>query len=136
MKIFICCSKAFYGKVAKIKSYLETKGHKITLPNSYDNPLREEEMRKKGARHHAQWKGEMIREQGRKIKGNDAILVLNFEKKGQPNYIGGATFLEMYKAYELNRKIFLYNPIPNSILRDEILGFSPQVIDGDLDKIN
>jgi hypothetical protein len=135
MKIFICCSKAFYSKIPKIKSYLESKGHKITLPNSYDDPLKEEKVRKEGANLHAKWKGKMIREQEQKIRRNDAILVLNLRKNNQPNYIGGATFLEMYKAYELGKKIYLYNQIPNNILRDEILGFSPHIIDGDLNKI-
>ena len=42
-----------------------------------------------------------------KVKANDAGLVLNFEKKGIPNYIGGGTFMEIIKAWELNKKIFL-----------------------------
>src|SRR4030042_1270133 len=136
MKIFICCSKAFYDRVPNIKSGLEAKGHKITLPNSFDDPLREEKMRRKGVGNHAKWKGEMIKEQGEKIRKNDAILVLNFKKNSQSNYIGGATFLEMFKAYELGKKIYLYNPIPDGMLRDEKLGLSPLVISGDLNKIN
>jgi hypothetical protein len=58
--------------------------------------------------------------------------VLNFEKNGQPNYIGGATFLEMYKAFELGKKLFLYNNVPTGILRDEILAFNPILISQDL----
>jgi len=135
MKIFICCSKAFYGKIPKIKSFLESKGHQITLPNTFDDPSKEEKMKREGINFHAKWKGEMIKESAQKIKENDAILVLNFEKNNQPNYIGGATFLEMYIAYEFNKKIYLYNPIPNNMLKDEILGFSPKIINGDLDKI-
>lgn len=135
MKIFICTSKAFYDKVPEIKIFLESKGHKITLPNSFDDPQMEEKMRKKGKKHHSKWKGEMIKEQAKKVKKNDAILVLNFEKHGQPNYIGGAVFLEMFKAYDMGKTIFLYNPIPDGILRDEILGFSPIVIRGNLKKI-
>jgi hypothetical protein len=132
MRIFICCSKAFYDKVAEIQSRLETAGHTITLPNSFDNPRREDEMRSLGAKDHSSWKAEMIRLQEQKIKDNDAILVLNFEKNGQPNYVGGATFLEMFKAFELGRKIFLYNDVPDGMLRDEILGFEPTFISQDL----
>ena len=29
----------------------------------------------------------------------DAVLTLNFDKNGQKNYIGGATFLEVYDAW-------------------------------------
>ena len=42
MKIFICASKHLYNRVALIKETLEKKGHIITLPNSYDNPQKEE----------------------------------------------------------------------------------------------
>ena len=116
----------------KIKSCLEAKGHKITLPNSFDDPLMEEKMRGKGASFHSKWKGEIIKEQGKKIRRNDAILVLNFKKNNQPNYIGGATFLEMFKAFELGKKIFLFNSIPEGMLRDEIQGFGPTIINGNL----
>ena len=44
-----------------------------------------------------------------------------------PNYIGGATFLEMYDAYLNGNKIYLYNDMPSKtsisgILYDEIEG--------------
>jgi len=74
----------------------------------------------------------MLKKDGEIIKNNDAILVLNFEKNGTPNYIGGATFLEMFRCFDSNKKIFLYNPIPNNILKDEIEGMNPIIINGDL----
>ncbi len=135
MKIFICCSKHNYDKVEDIKQKLEKAGHIITLPNSFDEPMKEEGMKKLGAKEHADWKSEMLREQEAKIKDNDALVILNYEKKGQANYIGGATFLEMFKAWELNKPIFLINPIPNNILEDEINGFSPIILNGDLSLI-
>lgn len=136
MKIFICCSKHFYHKIPPIKETLEKQGHIITLPNSYNDPMKEEQL-KSGAEksEYVSWKANMIRTQETKIRNNDAILVLNFEKNGQPNYIGGATFLEIFKAFELEKKIFLYNPIPESILKDEIIGMNPLIINGDLSKI-
>ena len=132
MNIFICCSKAFYGKVEEVKGQLEVFGHKITLPNSFDNPGREDEYRLQGAKAHADWKAEMLREQNQKIAANDAIVVLNLDKNGQPNYVGGATFLEIFKAFELGKLIYMYNPIPNNLLHDEILGMSPIILNGDL----
>jgi len=77
----------------------------------------------------------MVIQQEEKVRKNDAILVLNFEKNGQPNYIGGATFLEMFKAWELKKKIFLYNPLPENILRDELEIFNPVIINGRLNLI-
>ena len=66
----------------------------------------------------------------------DAVLVLNFDKekdgKISKNYIGGATFLEMYDAFNLDKEIYLYNDIPEGMLYDEIEGFGPTVIKGNL----
>ncbi|MCX6753214.1 MAG: hypothetical protein NTW62_02635 [Candidatus Nomurabacteria bacterium] len=132
MKIFICTSKHLYSQIPPIKESLKKSGHIITLPNSYDNPLKEQEMKNVGIAEHSKWKGEMLRLQKEKVNMNDAILVLNFEKNGQANYIGGATFLEIYMAFELGKKIFLYNPIPESFLKDELLGMNPLIINGDL----
>jgi hypothetical protein len=135
MKIFIICSKNFYGKVTEIKSYLEDKGHKITLPNCYDDPQSEDRYRGMGREDHSEWKSKMIRHSEKVIGDNDAVLVLNFEKKSISNYIGGATFLEMYDAFRLGKKIFMYNDIPEGLLADEIIGFRPVVINGNLDCI-
>jgi len=44
--------------------------------------------------------------------------------------------LEMFKAWELGKKIFLYNPIPNNMLKDEIQGINPIVINGNLEQID
>ena len=136
MKIFIICSKHFYGKIPDIKRALEVWGHMITLPNAYDDPSTEERYRAQGGAEHATWKASMLRHSTEVIAGVDAVLVLNFEKNGTPHYIGGATFLEMYDAFRLGKKIFLYNPIPDGILHDEVCGFSPTILEGDVQKIS
>jgi diphthamide synthase subunit DPH2 len=135
MKIFIICSKHFYHKIPEIKNILEEKGHQIHLPNSFDAPFKEEEMKLKGKEFHQEWKSKMLAKDKENILPNDAVLVLNLEKNGQENYIGGATFLEIYKAWELNKKIYLYNPIPKNILEDELKAFNPIIINQNLEKI-
>ena len=132
MKIFICCSKHIYNRISPIKETLEKTGHIITLPNSYDVPMKEEEMKKIGAEEHKNWKASMLRLQKEKVEKNDALLVLNMEKNGQKNYIGGATFLEIFMAFELGKKIYLFNPITDSLLKDELLGMGPIIINGNL----
>ena len=132
MKIFICCSKHIYDRVLPIKEELESKGHIITLPNSFDAPMKEEEMKTVSKEAHIEWKINMMKKQEPKVRENDAILVLNLEKHGQQNYIGGATFLEIFKAFELEKKIFLYNPIPENIFQDELVAINPVVINGNL----
>lgn len=132
MKIFVTASKKFYDKVAEIIPQLEKLGHKVTPPNGYESPGDEDRIYKLSSGEYQKWKAKMIRIDGKIVAANDAILVMNFEKNGQENYIGGSTFLEMFKAFDLGKKIYLYNPIPEGMLKDEITGFGPVVINGDL----
>lgn len=132
MKIFVICSKAFYDRIPAVKAVLEKGGHEITLPNCFDDPGTEARYREMGAKDHSAWKAGMLRHSQQVIGDVDAVLVLNFEKNGQQNYIGGATFLEMYDAFRLGKKIYLYNDIPDGLLRDEIAGFEPTLLHRDL----
>lgn len=132
MNIFIICSKVFYDKVLPVQAELERAGHRVSLPNCFDDPGTEARYREMGEKEHAQWKASMLRHSQDVIAENDAVLVLNFDKNGQKNYIGGATFLEMYDAFRLGKTIYMYNPVPEGMLKDEIEGFGPIVIDQDL----
>lgn len=135
MKIWIICSKLFYDRIEPIKEALEKQGHEITLPNSYYHPSWEQESWDKSPEEHIRFKQHMFELSRNIAKTVDAALVLNFEKHGIPNYIGGATFLEIYDAFCENREIYLVNDIPRGILFDEIQGMDPVVIHGDLSLI-
>jgi len=135
MKILIICSKAFYKDIAPIQQKLELKGHEISLPNSYHNPDAEKDSWNLGEKEHSEFKSRMFKQSAETISKMDAVLTLNFDKNGKANYIGGATFLELYEAFINNKKIFLYNPIPEGMLYDEIQGFSPIIINGNLDLV-
>ena len=132
MKIFVCTSRHLYVKASPIIERLEKMGHVITLPNNFDDFGKENRMKAENPSEYPDWKASMFRKQAEKVANNDAVLVLNFEKEGKPNYIGGATFLEIFKAWELGKKLFLYNPIPENILKDELTGMNPLIINGDL----
>ena len=139
MKILIICSKKFYGNIPNIKDELEQKNIQVFLPNCYDDPKTEERMWNLGRKKHQEFKAQMYKQSEETIKNMDAVLVLNFDKitneKIDKNYIGGATFLEIYDAFRLNKKIYLYNDIPKGMLYDEIQGFAPIIINGDLSKL-
>ena len=139
MKILIICSKRFYGNIPNIKNNLEQKDIQVFLPNCYDDPKTEERMWNLGREKHQEFKAQMYKQSEKTIRNMDAVLVLNFDKitdeKIEKNYIGGATFLEMYDAFRLNKKIYLYNDIPEGMLYDEIQGFAPIIINGNLSKL-
>ena len=138
-KIMIICSKNFYDMIPKIKEVLENK-YEIYLPNCYDKPNTELEIKKLGVEKHREFKSRMYRQSEEVISNMDAVLVLNMDKEKDgviyKNYIGGATFLEMYDAFRFNKKIYLYNDIPEGILNDEIIGFGVEVINRDLERID
>ncbi len=137
MKLLIICSKQFYSKIDKIKIALEKRGIEVFLPNCYDDPKTEDRMRNLGKKEHQEFKSKMFRKSEETISNMNAVLVLNYDKekngKVYKNYIGGATFLEMYDAFRFGKKIFLMNDIPEGMLFDEIEGFGPVVLNENLD---
>ena len=139
MKILIICSKKFYSKIEEVKKILEEKNIEVFLPNCYDDPTTEQRMWDLGKEEHQKFKAKMYKQSEDTISNMDAVLVLNLDKEKNgliiKNYIGGATFLEMYDAFRLGKKIYLYNDIPNGMLFDEIDGFGPIIIKGDFNLI-
>ncbi len=139
MKVLIICSKQFYSKIEEIKEILKSRNIEVFLPNCYDDPSTEERMWKLGKKEHQEFKAKMYKQSEETIKNMDAVLVLNYDKNKDgetyKNYIGGATFLEMYDAFRLGKKIFLINDIPRGMLFDEIEGFNPTVLNGNINLV-
>ena len=139
MKVLIICSKLFYPRIEEIKESLKNRNIEIFLPNCYDDPKTEERMWNLGRKEHQEFKAKMYKQSEDTIKNMDAVLVLNYDKNKDgiiyKNYIGGATFLEMYDAFRLSKKIFLMNDIPEGILFDEIEGFNPTILKGNIDLV-
>lgn len=133
MKILLICSKSFYDKLHYYKKALEDIGHEVYMPNCWNAP--ETEAKFRGTPEHHIFKAKMFRQSEKTIEKMDAVLVLNFNKNGQENYIGGATFLEIYDAFRMKKKIYFINNIPDNILKDELIGFNPIIIGDDFSKI-
>ena len=129
----------FYNRIPLLKKSLEECGYEIYLPNCYDNPSTESQMWQLGEKEHQEFKAKMFKQSEETISQMDAVLVLNFDKVKDgivyKNYIGGATFLEIYDAFRLGKKIYFYNDIPEGILYDELHGFAPIIINGNLEEI-
>jgi len=136
VKILIICSTSFYDKIKTIKEQLVSLGHVLIMPNNYDTPVTNEDHESKTEEEYVSFFQEMYLESRNKISEVDAVLVLNYtkEKNGQKleNYIGASTFLEMYEACMQKKKIYVMNDLPNNMLLDEIKGFAPIIINGDL----
>ena len=142
MKITICSSLDFTDKVKEVADQLAQQNYKVTIPQTSERILNgevtfEQIMKEKetGGISDRIIKYNCIKYYFEKIKEADAVLVLNLDKKGIKNYIGGAVFLEMGFAHILNKQIFLLNKIPQVSYEHEIKGMQPIVLNGDLNKI-
>ena len=136
----------FYDEMLKIKKELENKSHEVQIPiykisNENGEQMSVEDynnLRKNNiitSDEYAAKKKGAILEHFDKIKWCDLILVVNCDKNGIRNYIGANTLMEMGLAMHLGKKIFLLNGIPEVAYKEEILGSSPAIINGDLSLI-
>lgn len=70
------------------------------------------------------------------ILESDAILIVNDEKRGIKNYIGGNVLIEMGQAYVNDKKIFFLNGMPENLShQDEIVALEPICLEGNLENI-
>lgn len=144
MKIVICGSIIFTPKIKEVADYLIKKGYEVELPFTSQRIINGEltleefknEKQNNGDGALRKIKDDLIKRYYEIMKGADAVVVVNLEKKGIANYIGGNTFLEMGFAHVLNKKIYLYNDIPDLSYTDEIKAMQPIALRGDLSKIN
>lgn len=137
MIITICGSMQFHKEMAEAKKKLEIAGFIVLVPSDLDHIEKNESyMTKDEDKISAKIEFDFIREHFRKIEQGDAILILNYEKKSIPGYIGGNTFLEMGYAFGLGKKIYLLHPVPDMDYKTEMHAIQPIILNGDLTKID
>lgn len=142
MKVVICGSIDFTKEIKEAADALVSDGHGVEIPLTSMRILGGEltldtfkEERERTGSVARKIKDDVIRRYYEIIKNADAILVMNLDKNGVRNYIGGNTFLEIGFAHALNKKIFLWNRIPSMAYTDEIVAMGPVVIEGDIKQI-
>jgi predicted RNA-binding protein with PUA domain len=136
MKIVICGSMTFAKEMVVTEIELQKRGYEVVLPKftrEYTGMDTSEIVHNESVVNKI--KHGLIRYYFEEIKRGDAVLVLNGERHGIKNYIGGNSFLEMGFAHVLNKKIFLLNQIPEIGYKDEIMAMQPIVLNGDLSEI-
>lgn len=141
MKIVICGSSTFKEKMLEYRDKLMALGHEAIVHPDYEAFIRGEKQeiwsQVSGGEHYLAKKQQgYIKWYYAAIVSSDAILVLNFDKKGIKNYIGGNTLMEIGFAYVNDKRIFLLNSIPEEISYvDEIKAMSDTILNDDLNKI-
>ncbi|MBP9814483.1 nucleoside 2-deoxyribosyltransferase [Candidatus Woesebacteria bacterium] len=136
MTITICGSMQFHKEMEDMRKRLQSRGFTVLVPADLDHIENNESyMTNDEDKISTKIEFDFIREHFKKIEQADAILILNYEKKGIAGYIGGNTFLEMGYAFGLDKKVYLLHAIPEMDYKTEMYAIQPIILDGDLDKI-
>lgn len=135
-KIIICGSISSAEEILKTKIALEKREFEVEIPE--------------GVKHFNEWEGndakvsekaerkikhDLIRGYYEKMKGYDAVLIVNPEKKGVKGYIGGNTLIEMAFAHILKKPLYVLYQLPEMPYTSEILAMQPIVLGSDLSLI-
>ncbi len=140
--ITICSSANFYKKVIDVADRLTACRYNSIVP------LTAVKMKESGdydVSHYRTWlqddndyhkKADLMRRHFDEVAKGDAVLIVNEEKHGTLNYIGGNVLMEMAIAFYLQKPIFILNDIPaDSTFLEEIKGMVPVVLQGDVEKL-
>ncbi|EFK96035.1 Maf-like protein [sediment metagenome] len=132
MRIVICGSMKLANKMKEAKAVLEKAGHDVVLPPDTDasvaNPNLNEEIE-------YCIRTDVIRNHFRLIADADAVLTLNYERKGIPGYIGSNTLMDMAIAHYLKKRVFLLYPVPDTDCAVEVKIMQPVILDGDISRV-
>ncbi len=128
-KIAICSSMQFKKEIVGVVATLEQAGFIVFTPDlsekstSYLEYTAEEQRKAKQG---------FIKAHFEKIKQVDAILVLNYEKKGIVGYIGSNTLMEIGIAFYLGKEIYILNSLTDQGCKEEVMALATKFLDGDL----
>ncbi|MCR4277803.1 MAG: hypothetical protein NUV80_02230 [Candidatus Berkelbacteria bacterium] len=102
MKIGVAGSMQFTEKMFEVYKELEKNGHEVFM-SSFGSRYRGKSAEDiEILKLEDKFQHDAIREFWKPMRDADALLVLNYDKHGIKNYIGGNTFLEMGFAHVLN----------------------------------
>ncbi|HKR82269.1 MAG TPA: hypothetical protein VJR27_04710 [Candidatus Saccharimonadales bacterium] len=138
----VCTSANFYRQAVEVEEQLTALGFAVVLPYT---AYRMKESGDYDASHYRTWqadandypkKAKLMRLHFDEITKGDVVLVLNYEKHGKQNYIGGNVLMEMSLAFFQQKPIFILNEAPeDSTFLEEILGMMPVFLHGKLENL-
>lgn len=136
MKIGIIGSMQFTDKMLYVKEQLQELGHDAFVTDLHEAMIGKTDDEIEKIKLYQKNNMDAIREFWNMMQDADAVLVLNYDKNGIKNYVGGNTLMEIGFAHVLNQKVFMLNPIPEMpYCQSEIEAVKPIILNGDLSKI-
>lgn len=136
MKIGIIGSMHFSEKMLEVAEGLKALGHGPILSNFVQSFPGKNDTEKEKIKLEQKFEEDAMKRDWATMEKADALLVINLERHGIPNYIGGNTLFELAAGYFGGKKIFLFNPIPDiQFYKTELEAVKPVIIYGDLMKL-
>lgn len=141
MRIYVLGSNTFMKEMVEAKNQLRALGYDGWIHPHYEALVRgdmnDQLMRyEKGEMAAVKRENDYLRVHYKHICASDAILIVNNEKNGVPNYIGGNVLIEMGQAHVNDKKIFFLNDVPHDLpYSAEIECMDPICLHGDLKNI-
>ena len=141
MKIYVLGSTSFMKEMVDAKNKLCALGFDGWIHPHYEAFVRGEKKEhiarwQNGERAALKRENNYFHEHYKHILESDAVLIVNGEKHGIKNYIGGNVLMEMGQAYVNHKKIFFLNDMPSGLsYMDEIEAMDPICLLGDLSNI-
>lgn len=130
--MYLAASSSFWDKLPEVKKKLEDLGHEVILPSAVEDPELEERTWKASDEAHVELIRELFEDSEERIGECDAFYLLNYDKHDISGYVGGAALIELYIAHRGHKKIFIENSVFPGPMYDEIMGFGPVFVHGDL----
>lgn len=130
---------AFAKEMLATKKKLEKMGHTVNVPHDTDVHVTDEALVDDLDRNlvHAKER-DLMMQSFTLVAASDAVLVLNYKRKGIEGYIGTSALMEIGLAYYLGKKIFLLHDVPSHDKvrwAHEVRLINPIVLNDDLSKI-
>lgn len=126
----------FTEKMIEMKKILEGLGHSAVISGFADSYVGKSDAEKENLTIFHKNERDAIRDFWKEIQASDAILVLNYDRRGIKNYIGGNTLMEIGFAHVLYKKIYLLNQIPAiDYYKTEIEAVKPIILNGTVEMI-
>ncbi len=116
--ITLCSSMQFKTEIILVKKQLEALGHTVLTPELSE---KSEEYVLLSPDEQKNAKRAFIQNHFNRIAAADAILVLNYKKKGVDGYIGSNTLMEIGVACYLGKEIYLIQTPGEQGCREEVL---------------
>lgn len=136
MIIGIIGSMQFTDQMLEVREQLREQGHDAYITDLHKTMIGKDADEIEEIKLHQKYHMDAIREFWNAMQGGDAVLVLNYDKNGVENYVGGNTLMEIGFAHVLDQDVYLLNDVPDmDYCKSEIEAVKPTIIHGDLTRI-